>query len=241
MLAVQKSFAFNDFINTLVSLLSAFVFGSLIGIEREYRRQVAGLRTNVLVAVGAAIFVDLAMRAAGTEGAVRISASVVSGVGFLGAGAILRDSSGSSIRGLNTAATLWSSAAVGACCGADLIAEAALGTLFIISANSALRVLENIISRQPLNPMQHELRHVVHLIVPKAEHEEAINALNHLLELKKLPLAKIDSKPFGEEDLEIEALLDVKAISEDEIGDFIRQLNHAKAIRHAFWLPRAQH
>src|SRR5699024_11290566 len=123
MLAIQQKFLYLDFINTFISLLAAFVFGPLIGIEREYRRQVAGLRTNVLVAGGAAIFVDLAMRAAGSDGAVRIAASVVSGVGFLGAGAIMRDSAGSSIRGLNTAATLWSSAAVGACAGADLIAE----------------------------------------------------------------------------------------------------------------------
>src|SRR5690625_3010484 len=84
MLAIQQKFLYLDFINTFISLLAAFVFGSLIGIEREYRRQVAGLRTNVLVAVGAAIFDDLAMRAAGSDGAVRIAASVVSGVGFLG-------------------------------------------------------------------------------------------------------------------------------------------------------------
>src|SRR5699024_8339419 len=141
MLAIQQKFLVLDFINTFISLLAALVFGSLIGIERAYRRQLARLRTNVLLAVGTAIVADLAMRAAGAGGAVRIAASVVSGVGFLGAGAIMRDSAGSSIRGLNTAATLWSSAAVGACAGADLIAEAALGTVFIIAANSALRGL----------------------------------------------------------------------------------------------------
>src|SRR5690625_6029641 len=139
MLAIKTSFVFLDFVNTFISLSTAFLLGSLIGIEREYRRQVAGLRTSALVAVGAAIFVDVAMRGAGADGGIRVAAAVVSGVGCLGAGAILRDSSGSSIRGLNTAATLWSSAAVGACAGADLIAEAALGTLFIIAANSALR------------------------------------------------------------------------------------------------------
>src|SRR5690625_7755802 len=96
------------------------------------------------------------MRAAGSDGAVRIASSVVSGVGFLGAGAIMRDSAGSSIRGLNTAATLWSSAAVGACAGADLIAEAALGTVFIIAANSVLRGLEVAICRQPLDTLHIE-------------------------------------------------------------------------------------
>src|SRR5690625_2899502 len=99
MLAIKTSFVFLDFVNTFISLSTAFLLGSLIGIEREYRRQVAGLRTNALVAVGAAIFVDIAMRGAGSDGGIRVAAAVVSGVGFLGAGAILRDSSGSSIRG----------------------------------------------------------------------------------------------------------------------------------------------
>lgn len=240
MLAIQQKFLYLDFINTFISLLAAFVFGSLIGIEREYRRQVAGLRTNVLVAVGAAIFVDLAMRAAGSDGAVRIAASVVSGVGFLGAGAIMRDSAGSSIRGLNTAATLWSSAAVGACAGADLIAEAALGTVFIIAANSALRGLERTISRQPLDTLQQDLRHVVHLIADNQDRERALGIFTDLLQTKNLPLGKIDTKPFGDDEVEIQATIDVKGISEEEISDFIRTLNQTAVIRHAFWLPRAR-
>ncbi len=241
MLAIQEKFLLMDFINTFVSLSAAFIFGSIIGIERELRRQVAGLRTNVLVAVGAAIFVDLAMRASGSDGAVRIASSVVSGVGFLGAGAIMRDSSGSSIRGLNTAATLWSSAAVGACAGADLIAEAALGTFFIISANSALRILERIISRRPMNTLQQDLRHVVHLIADNDDRDRALGILTDLLQSQNLPLGKIDTKPFSDDEVEIEAVVDVKGISEEEIAAFIHKLNQTAVIRHAYWLPRVQH
>lgn len=80
------TFQLADFIDTLVSLTSAFVLGTLIGAERQYRQRTAGLRTNVLVAVGAAAFVDLAMHLAGADGAVRVIAYVVSGIGFLGAG-----------------------------------------------------------------------------------------------------------------------------------------------------------
>jgi putative Mg2+ transporter-C (MgtC) family protein len=76
-------------LNTLVSLFFAFVFGSVIGLERQIRQRTAGLRTNALVAVGAAVFVDLAMRLDGSGGATRVVAYVVSGVGFLGAGAIM--------------------------------------------------------------------------------------------------------------------------------------------------------
>lgn len=112
-------------LDTLISLAAAFVLGGLIGFERQYRQRTAGLRTNVLVAVGAALFVDLANRLHGHDGAVHVMAYVVSGIGFLGAGVIMREEG--NVRGLNTAATLWGSAAVGAAAGADLIVEAVLG------------------------------------------------------------------------------------------------------------------
>src|SRR6476661_10203239 len=108
-----------DFLDTLVSLAVAFVLGTLIGAERQYRQRSAGLRTNVLVAVGAAAFVDLANHLTGSEGSVRVIAYVVSGIGFLGARGIIKK--GMNIRGLNTAATLWASAAVGCCAGADMV------------------------------------------------------------------------------------------------------------------------
>ncbi len=124
--------------DTLISLTTAFVLGSVIGIERHHRQRTAGLlRTNVLVTVGAAVFVDMANRLTGHEGAVHVAAYVVSGIGFLGAGVIMKGDD--NVRGLNTAATLWAAAAVGACAGADLIAEAALAALFVLAGNTLLR------------------------------------------------------------------------------------------------------
>lgn len=135
------NFDATSLLDTLVSLTVAFVLGGLIGYERHLNRSSAGLRTNVLVAVGAAIFVDIANRYhglhGGNYGTVHVIAYVVSGVGFLGAGVIMRE--GGNVRGLNTAATLWSSAAVGAAAGADLVFEAVLGAAFILLANTLLR------------------------------------------------------------------------------------------------------
>jgi putative Mg2+ transporter-C (MgtC) family protein len=111
--------------DTTISLAAAFFLGGLIGLERQYRQRTAGLRTNILVAIGAAIFVDAANRLTGHEGAVHVMAYVVSGIGFLGAGVIMREEG--NVRGINTAATLWASEAVGACAGADLILEACNG------------------------------------------------------------------------------------------------------------------
>src|ERR1700735_4687937 len=118
-----QTFQLYDFLDTLVSLMTAFVLGTLIGLERQWRQRSAGLRTNVLVTVGAAAFSDLGLRLLGAEGATRIISYVVSGIGFLGAGVILKD--GTNIRGLNTAATLWCSAAVGTLSGSGMPGEAA--------------------------------------------------------------------------------------------------------------------
>jgi len=140
-----QTFDPHAFLDTFFSYSSAFVFGVLIGAERQFRQRTAGLRTNALVALGAAAFVDLAERIDGDASAVRVIAYVVSGVGFLGAGVIMKD--GPNIRGLNTAATLWCSAAIGACAGSDMIAEGALLTGFILVANTLLRVVVEWINR----------------------------------------------------------------------------------------------
>lgn len=112
--------------------------GMLIGIERQWRQRMASLRTNTLVALGASIFMILAVRIGGdAEG--RIASYIVSGMGFLGAGVILKD--GATIRGLNTAATLWCTAAIGAFCGLGYVYEPVIGTVVIIGIHLILRPL----------------------------------------------------------------------------------------------------
>src|SRR6201994_2580896 len=141
MLAWCSAFLATEYAGTAAAYAVSFVLGTLIGLERQWRQRSAGLRTNVLVAVGAAAFSDLGLRLRGVDGGTQIIAYVVSGIGFLGAGVILKD--GTNIRGLNTAATLWCSAAVGAFCGTGLGFEAVLLTLAVLAANTALRPLVN--------------------------------------------------------------------------------------------------
>jgi len=121
----------------LARIGTAFVLGAAIGFERQYRQRTAGLRTNTLVAVAAAVFVSLGDRLGGAATAAHVVAYVISGVGFLGAGAIIKD--GPSVSGLTTAATLWGAAAAGACAGAGMIAEAVVAGLSVIGANTMLR------------------------------------------------------------------------------------------------------
>src|SRR6201996_5742985 len=180
------TFQLYDFIDTLVSLTTAFVLGTMIGAERQYRQRTAGLRTNVLVAVGAAAFVDLAMHLDGPGGAVRVIAYVVSGIGFLGAGVIMKQ--GMDVRGLNTAATLWASAAVGSCAGADMIAQAAALTVFVLAGNTLLRPLDN--AKYPVadvNVVEHgdDILEIVATLVSTAIDPKDLNAV--LTDFEKRP------------------------------------------------------
>jgi putative Mg2+ transporter-C (MgtC) family protein len=133
----------------LLRLGSGVGLGTVIGFERQYRARMAGLRTNALVAAGATLFVLLS--AHGFTGAsadpTRVAAQIVSGIGFLGAGVILRE--GLTVRGLNTAATLWCSAAVGSLAGAGLYEVAVAGTVVVVVVNVALRPLGRVVDRRP--------------------------------------------------------------------------------------------
>ena len=124
----------------------ALLFGALVGLERQWRQRGAGLRTNALVSTGSAAFVAISGMIAGENSPTRIAAQVVSGIGFLGAGVILRE--GLNVRGLNTAATLWCSAAVGTLAGLGFIVPSFITTLAIVGANIVLRPLANKINRQ---------------------------------------------------------------------------------------------
>jgi len=131
--------------SALLRLTVALLLGAVVGIERQWRQRAAGLRTNTLVCLGAAAFVDLASSLAGPN-SVTVIAYVVSGVGFLGAGAIIKDGAG--IRGLNTAATLWCSAAVGACAGAGELLDALFITALLMIINLLFRPLSRFIDKK---------------------------------------------------------------------------------------------
>ena len=119
-----------------IRLFTALLFGVAIGIERQWRQKSAGLRTNTLVSLGAAAFVLLSVDIGG-DATGRIASYIVSGIGFLGAGVIMKD--GLSIQGLNTAATIWCSAAVGSLCGLGFFAQAGLVTVSIMLTHVVLR------------------------------------------------------------------------------------------------------
>lgn len=156
---------------TFPHLLLALLLGTIIGAERQWRQRAAGLRTNTLVCLGAAAFVDLGLTV--SPKTTQVIAYVVSGVGFLGAGAIMKD--GASIRGLNTAATLWCSAAVGACAGAGELLDAVFVTGLLMGVNVLLRPLGSWIDRRSLATVQTETTYRVR-VTCETKDEDAVEA-----------------------------------------------------------------
>jgi putative Mg2+ transporter-C (MgtC) family protein len=136
-------------LNFSLHIFIALALGAAIGIERQWRQRRAGLRTHALVAVGAAAFVSVSVMVPHDSSPTRIASYVVSGIGFLGAGVILRE--GLNVRGLNTAATLWCSAAAGVLTGWGFIPHATLVTGAVLGCNVFLRPLGRLIGRRPLN------------------------------------------------------------------------------------------
>lgn len=225
----------DSLLDTLISLGTAFLLGGLIGFERQYRQRTAGLRTNVLVAMGAAIFVDMANRLNGHEGAVHVVAYVVSGVGFLGAGVIMREQG--NVRGLNTAATLWGSAAVGACAGADLILESVISTLFVLAANTLLRPVVDSINRQPIDTPAVEVTSTVYVIAQRRWHKDALALVERTFEQASYPLSNLEVHAFGADEVEIEATLAAASVDGDDLDRLIQQLKDQPVISQAFWSP----
>lgn len=133
-----------------IRLLVGFLLGMGIGIERQWLKTRAVLKTNVLVTLGSAMFVMLSIMTPGDASPTRISAQIVSGVGFLGGGVILRE--GASVRGINTAATLWCAAAIGTLVGSGYLVQAYLGTIAVVGANLLLRPLVAAFKQRPNEP-----------------------------------------------------------------------------------------
>jgi putative Mg2+ transporter-C (MgtC) family protein len=226
----------HDFLNSALGLGCAFGLGTLIGAERQYRQRTAGLRTNVLVAIGASAFVDMGMRLVGKPGAVQIVSYVVSGVGFLGAGVIMKE--GLNIRGLNTAATLWCSAAVGALSGGGLYGESVLLTTAVLAGNTLLRPLINVINRAPIDERRTEATYEVRVTTAAASVVEMRELMTETLEAANYPVSDVEVEERGDDDVEIVATLVSTAIEPNEIDAVIAKLEKHGAVKQATWTAR---
>ena len=184
-------------------LVLALACGGLIGFERQWRQKMAGLRTNVLVAIGAAAFVMFAYRLTPMGDATRMAGQVVTGIGFLGAGVIMHE--GVNVHGLNTAATLWCSAAVGMFAGAGMMFEAAIFAVFVTLTNMIMRPLVAVINRYTGPGFEIEQCYVIKITAEKADEGRLRAGLLEALETGHLGLQQLKSTGLDGGEIEISA------------------------------------
>jgi putative Mg2+ transporter-C (MgtC) family protein len=180
-----------SWLELVIRLGSALVLGTAIGAERQWRQRTAGLRTYALVSIGAALFVLLAPLSGVREEATRVAAQVISGVGFLGAGVLMR--TGLSVHGLNTASTIWCSAAIGVLAGSGFFAAAVLGTAFVLIINIFLRPLAEWIGRHSIKESEHTIQYSVQLICRGRQESRVRTLLIQLLTGSPLILHEVES------------------------------------------------
>jgi putative Mg2+ transporter-C (MgtC) family protein len=175
---------------------TALLLGALIGFERQWRQRMAGLRTNALVSLGAAGFVVFSATVSGDNSPTRVAAQIVSGIGFLGAGVILRE--GINIRGLNTAATLWCSAMVGTFAGAGQLLASLIAGGFVVLTNLFLRPLVRLVNRQPLGAAEVETLYSVELRCHGQEEAHIRASLLQAAASSGLGLRRLTSENLGD-------------------------------------------
>lgn len=174
----------------------ALLLGSLIGAEREWRHKLAGLKTNALVCVGSALFTCIGYQAYmdGQADPTRIAGQIASGIGFLGAGAILRD--GLTIRGLTTAATVWCAAAIGSMAGAGMLVHAVVGTGFIFGCNFALKEMAGMLFKHHNVDAPVEQNYVINFYTKTADPSQR-KAVIEFIASKNLNIRAFNIEPIA--------------------------------------------
>jgi putative Mg2+ transporter-C (MgtC) family protein len=213
----------------------ATLCGALIGVERQARQRMAGVRTNALVALGAASFVIFSTLFPGDASPTRVAAQIVSGIGFLGAGLIFRD--GFTVHGLNTAATLWCSAAVGMMTGAGALPLAALLTAIVLAVNLFLRPLVNWLDVTLLSGAPTR-RYRVALICRPEREAELRSLLIRTLSQGGLRLSELDAHAAADgSGIELVALAEGDKGAEQVLLRTVALLAAEPGLSHADWRP----
>ncbi len=217
-----------------LNMFTALACGAVIGSERQVRQRMAGLRTNALVALGAASFVIFSGLYPDEVSPTRVAAQIVSGIGFLGAGIIFRD--GFNVHGLNTAATLWCSAGVGMMAGAGAWEFAVLLTAMVVFVNLGLRPLVKFMKRHTTAGMP--LLRAYRIVVTVGDQDEAMARSLLLrtvalggLHLSEIALAKAAEGPG----LDLSATVTAEGIGELALDQAVQRLAAEPGLLRVRW------
>lgn len=214
-----------DFIDFFLRLSCAVFCGFLIGFERQWINRVAGIQTNVLVCTGASVFV-LGSYFVSYEGqaASRISAQIVSGIGFLGAGMIFRD--GMTTHGINTAATMWCAGAVGVLCAMGLIPHAFVVVMFLIGANLIFRRIDNSVmnSRKWSNTRVYNA-YEFQVLTPNENLKELKRKMLVIFHIDDCHVYSVKTTPMKQNLVKISVCIKTKALTYQDVHNLSEKLD----------------
>ncbi|UKJ06866.1 MgtC/SapB family protein [Solitalea lacus] len=216
-------------------LLVAFLLGAVIGTERQLRHKMAGMRTNALVAVGSCLFVLLGVKIMGDQSsAARVAAQIASGIGFLGAGVIMKDNF--NISGLNTAATVWCSGAVGALCGMGYGYEAFLGSFFVLFSHVFLRPLGKQVVSKYSSYEEGEKRYTLKVnCTNEAEKRIRETVLDYIKKYNmRIVNMNLEFDKVKNESIIVFEVLSYKAGNQD-VMEMMQTINEDESVSAAFW------
>ncbi len=219
---------------------AALLMGAVVGLERQWRQRMAGTRTNALVAAGASAFVMCAFMVRDTSRSeAQIVSYVVSGVGFLGAGVIFKDAGG--VRGLNTAATLWCSAAIGAICGLGNLLHALILAAAVLCTNVVLRPLAYRLYPAQTASEEHEVTYRFELIC-RPEDEAHIRALMlQGMSQSSLTLVGLRSEDIeGTNKMTVTAQITGLGRQHDALEQLVVRLSLEAGVSSVSWAARAE-
>lgn len=201
-----------DILDFTIRIFICLMLSMIIGVERQYRHGSVGLRTNVLVGIGAFLFNYATYGFIGHDQS-RIASGIVSGIGFLGAGMIIKNNS--KIKGLNTAATLWCVAAIGILTSMGMILESIIGTVFVVISNIFLRLLSLFI----MNKVKKLYREKCVLKITCDKDSELIvrNGISEFVEKNQIQLISMEKDYVSKESVKLEVVFLTSRVEEVEV------------------------
>ncbi len=212
--------------------------GALIGFERQWRARRAGLRTNALVAAGATLFVLYSV-ATEDSSPTRVASYVVSGIGFLGGGVILRE--GANVRGLNTAATLWCSAAVGVLAASGHLVFALIATVSVIAIHLVGRPLGRVIDRDDSDAEDEGLHPYVIQVVCRAKTEKYARAqIVQFASRNGMVLRGVHTATSGDDEITLTVYVLMEAHTQARLESLVSELSLQSGVHGVQWYAGQQ-
>lgn len=216
-------------------IVAALAMGLAIGLERQLQHHPAGLRTNALVCTGAALFVSLSLLMQETSTPTRMASYIISGIGFLAGGVILRE--GLNVRGMNTAATMWCSAAVGTLVGSGFPIHGLIGTITVLVVHIGLRPLDRWLDSHSRAAKNVEMSYQVRLVCD-ADQEGTIRTilLRHVNTCPKMTVLGISTKEADHHESK-QIVADIHAIErlDHEMQEVVSRMTIEPGVRSVSW------